>query len=71
MKDGYRSTQPYNPNLVIGMELYDYKNDPLEEKNVAKDKGYQSVAKDLHSKMLAYFQVKCQISKSGLIRYRF
>ena len=55
MKDGYRSTQPFNPKLVIGAELFDYNKDPLETKNVVNDKNYVIATKELHSKMLAYF----------------
>ena len=30
MNEGYRTNQPYDPKLVIGREMYDYTEDPLE-----------------------------------------
>jgi len=60
MKNGFRSTQPFKSESVIGDELYDYKADPLEKVNVAKDVNYDGVAKKLKAEMLSYFatQVK-------------
>ena len=60
MGNDFRSTQPYNENLVIGTELYDYDKDPNETVNVADDAVYQSVAKDLKTRMIAFLasQVK-------------
>jgi arylsulfatase A-like enzyme len=55
MKNGFRTTQPYKKESEIGDELYDYKADPLEKVNVAKDKKYDIVAKKLKAQMLAYF----------------
>jgi hypothetical protein len=55
MKNGFRTTQPYKTESVIGDELYDYKADPLEKVNVAKDAKYDAVAKKLKAEMLAYF----------------
>jgi len=55
MKNGFRSTQPFMAASVIGDELYDYKVDPLEKVNVAKDTKYEAVAKKLKAEMLAYF----------------
>jgi hypothetical protein len=55
MKNGFRTTQPFKAASVIGDELYDYKTDPLEKVNVAKDKKYEAVAKKLKAEMLAYF----------------
>ncbi len=56
MNNGFRSTQPFNKDLIIGIELYDYKKDPLEKVNVAKDKKYAAVSKDMNSKMLAFLK---------------
>jgi arylsulfatase A-like enzyme len=60
MKNGFRTTQPYKKESEIGDELYDYKADPLEKVNVAKDIKYDAVAKKLKAQMLVYFasQVK-------------
>ena len=55
MKNNFRSTKPFKNESVIGDELYDYKADPLEKVNVAKDVNYDAVAKKLKAEMLAYF----------------
>jgi iduronate 2-sulfatase len=57
MKD-FRSNQPYKQELLVGSELYDYEKDPHETVNVAKEKTYATVAKDMHQKMLAYFNAQ-------------
>jgi iduronate 2-sulfatase len=56
MKDGFKSDQPYKEDLLIGAELYDYKSDPEERVNVADDKKYAVVSKDMKQKMLGYFK---------------
>jgi arylsulfatase A-like enzyme len=60
MTNDFRSTQAFNSDLVVGTELYDYDKDPNETVNVADDATYQSVAKDLKTKMIAFLasQVK-------------
>ena len=60
MTNDFRSTQAFNADLVVGTELYDYDKDPNETINVVNEKEYKSVAKDLKTKMLAFFasQVK-------------
>ena len=55
MKNGFRSTKKYAEKDEIGMELYDYKADPLETKNVAGEKKYQSIANAMRKDMLNYF----------------
>ena len=40
----------------MGIELYDYKKDPLETINVANEKNYATIAKEMNTKMLAYFK---------------
>lgn len=54
----FKSTQPYNENLVIGTELYDYDKDPNETINVADEASYKGVAKDLKAKMLAFLKTQ-------------
>ena len=56
MNNGYRSTQPFNKDWIIGTELYDYKKDPLETVNVVKDKKYAAVSKKLNEQMLAFLK---------------
>ncbi len=62
MGENFRSTNPYIEKLLIASELYDYKKDPLETVNVAADKKYSSVAKEMHGKMLKF--LKSQVKKS-------
>ncbi len=56
MDKGFRSTQPFKKELVIGTELYDYKVDPLETTNVYKDAKYAAISKELEGKMINYFK---------------
>jgi hypothetical protein len=60
MKNDWRSTKPFDPNLVEAVELYDYQNDPLETVSQAKNPEYAEVLKDLQSKMLEYFKASEQ-----------
>lgn len=56
MNNGFRSTQPFNKDWVIGIELYDYKKDPLETMNVANEKKYAVIAKMLNTKMMTFLK---------------
>jgi hypothetical protein len=56
MTNDFRSTQAFNADLIVGTELYDYDKDPNETINVVDEKEYKSVAKDLKSKMIAFFK---------------
>jgi hypothetical protein len=60
LKEDFRSTQPFNKDLVIATELYDYQKDPNEAVNVADDLNYASVTKDMNEKILGFLasQVK-------------
>jgi hypothetical protein len=40
----------------VGIEMYDYKKDPLETINVAKEISYEAISKELYGKMVAYFK---------------
>ena len=57
MKD-FRSNEPFNSNLLVGTELYDYEKDPNETVNVAQEKQYETATKEMHQKMLAYFEAQ-------------
>jgi arylsulfatase A-like enzyme len=54
IKDYFRSTEPYNENLRVAEELYDYEKDPLETVNVVEDNGYSSVRKTMHQQILEF-----------------
>ena len=56
MSNGYRSNKPFDKNLVIGTELYDYKKDPLETENVVNDKKYTAITKEMNVKMMNFFK---------------
>jgi hypothetical protein len=60
MKDSFRSTRPFREDLVAARELYDYEKDPDETVNVAGEKDYHTVIKDMHGKMVRFLtsQVK-------------
>jgi len=58
LKDSYRSYKPYSKDLVVATELYDYNKDPNETINVANEKEYNIVAKDLNSKMLTFLNAQ-------------
>jgi arylsulfatase A-like enzyme len=51
LKDYYRSTKAFDKGLIVARELYDYKKDPNETANVAEEKEYASILKDLNTKM--------------------
>ena len=56
MTNDFRSSQPFNADLIVGTELYDYDKDPNETVNVVDDASYKSVTKDLKAKMLNFFK---------------
>ena len=56
MGNNYRSSQPFNKDYIIGTELYDYKNDPLEKMNVAKESKYTKVSKKMYQKIIDFFK---------------
>lgn len=56
--DNFRSTQPFKASSIVGQELYDYQQDPLEKVNVADDRNYTQTARQLKEKMIRYFRSK-------------
>jgi len=56
MGNNYRSSQPFNKDYIIGTELYDYKNDPLEKVNVAKESKYTKVSKKMYQQIIDFFK---------------
>jgi iduronate 2-sulfatase len=56
MKDDYRSTQPFNKDLMVANELYDYKKDPNETINIVNESAYKSVFDAMNRLMMEYLQ---------------
>lgn len=49
--NNYNTEKPYDDANLVGVELYDFISDPLETKNHAKEVSYESIVKELHSKL--------------------
>jgi len=56
MKDNFRTNRPFDKNLIVAMELYDYQKDPNETVNVVDEPKYADIKKEVYSKMLNYFE---------------
>lgn len=56
MNNGFRSNKPFDNKLIIGTELYDYKKDPLEKVNVANDRKYAAITKQMDAKMMVFLK---------------
>ncbi len=54
--NNFTSKQSFNEAQVYASELYDYDKDPLETVNVVNDVNYSQKAKELKSKMIAFFK---------------
>ncbi|GJM33949.1 MAG: iduronate-2-sulfatase [Saprospiraceae bacterium] len=52
--NNYRSDKTYKEENIIGVELYDYQEDPNETRNYATDKTYREVATLLKKKLQAH-----------------
>jgi hypothetical protein len=53
-KGDFHNSKITPDNPIIGIELYDYKKDPLEKENLASKSEYSSVLKQ-HQEMLTNF----------------
>lgn len=60
MKDSFRSYKPFNKDLAIASELYDYEKDPNETVNVVADKEYAFVSNELHNKMVHFLDTQAK-----------
>jgi len=47
---------PFDEDLVVARELYDYRKDPMETINVVDDKAYQTILKEWKRKSTAFFK---------------
>ncbi len=52
----YKSFKPYKEDNIIGRELYDYKKDPLETKDLVNDPEYAEVVKVLKHKLKTFLE---------------
>ncbi len=56
VKDFFRHPKEFDKSKIGETELYDYKKDPLETRNVVGDKKYRKVKKELEKMSLEYFK---------------
>ncbi len=54
--NNWRTSDPYDPELVHGRELYDYLKDPMETSNVAADPHYSETLSELQNLMQDFFE---------------
>ena len=54
--NGYKSYDPYREENIIGRELYDYAQDPLETVNYFDDPSYETVADRLSAALQTYLK---------------
>jgi len=54
MKESFRSYKPFNKDLIVATELYDYQKDPNETVNVVNEKEYAAVTKEMNEKMVSF-----------------
>lgn len=47
----YKKSKDYMNGEIVVTELYDYEKDPLETKNLAKEKSYQTIVKELSQEL--------------------
>lgn len=52
---GFKTYEPFNPDKVIAVELFDYEKDPMEARNVAADPAYAKVVKRLERQLREYY----------------
>lgn len=52
----FTTAQPYDEKKLYATELYDYRKDPLEKKNVAGDLSYVVIRKELMEEMKSFFK---------------
>jgi len=56
--NSFKSTEPYNKDMVYATELYDYVKDPLETVNVADEKEYESIVGKLNGEMIRFLKTQ-------------
>jgi arylsulfatase A-like enzyme len=58
LKNSLRRGNSFGKEAEAARELYDYKIDPNETVNVAHEKNYAMISKDLHAKMVRFLQTQ-------------
>jgi iduronate 2-sulfatase len=53
---GFTTNKEFNEADIKAIELYDYKNDPLETKNIANEKQNEAIVKTLADKLHQYYK---------------
>jgi len=56
MKDHFTSNREFDEKLIDAEELYDYKKDPEETKNLVDEKSYQEIKNKLKQQAIAFFK---------------
>lgn len=52
---GFKTYMPFDESKVLDYQLFDYKNDPMETKNLANDPAYAGVVKKLKKQLREYY----------------
>ena len=52
---GFTTDDAYDEDMIVGVELYDYDQDPGETKSFAEDRAYAPIAAGLKAQLLAHF----------------
>ena len=52
---GFKTYMPFDEDMVIGYQLFDYQKDPQETRNVANDPAYAGVVKKLKKQLREYY----------------
>ena len=64
LKKNYMANEKFNQDQVVDEELYDYKVDPLETKNLAFEKKYLTVKNKMKNQAFNFFRQQEVISKN-------
>jgi hypothetical protein len=56
LKDYFRSNKPFNEDLIVATELYDYLKDPNETENMEGKNEYKLIRNDLHNEMVGFLK---------------
>lgn len=52
----WRTFKPYDPDLVLGRELYDYEKDSGETMNLVDQPEYETESKEMHEMLKSFFE---------------